>query len=235
MSKIKVEDEHRHDGHRQRLLKQILDVGIDRVSDVVALEFILTYVIPRTDTKKIAYDLLDEFGSVANVLDCDPYTLTKVNGLSTTSANRLHLLVDIFNYYADKRMEKHYRFERKSDIADYFEELLRFKNVEMSYVVAVGANFEFLAKKQMSSGSVRGVTIDSHMIAQFIINTKPAFLLIAHNHPHGEAKPSQADILGTEMVKTLCSSMSVRLLDHIIVGYDGVYSIVNNELVMRFA
>ena len=82
-------------GHRQRLLETILDAGLDKVSNVQALEFILTYVIPRCDTNELAHRLLDKFGTAADVLNADWEYVAEVEGMGETSAKKLRLFVEI--------------------------------------------------------------------------------------------------------------------------------------------
>ncbi len=229
-----VDKKNIHSGHRQRLLNTILDAGIDKVSDVVALEFILTYVIPRADTNEIAHRLLERFGSAANALNADWELVADVEGMGETSAKKFHLLVDIFDYYTNELLEKKYTFERRSDISDFFEELLRFQNVETTYIVGLDASKRVKSKQKLSTGGLLSVGISTHQIAKFVTGIKPAFVLLAHNHPQGKAIPSQADIDGTKIIESLLSSLGTPLIDHIIVGNDGVYGILTQSYYREF-
>ncbi len=234
MAKINDDEANIHAGHRQRLLNQICKAGIENMSDIVAIEFILTYVFPRCDTNKIAHRLLDKFGNPADVLNAD-WTLTKnVKGMGEASAKKLHLLVDIFNYYTELSLDKKYQFAYRSNIADFFEELLRFKNVETSYIVGVDAANRVKSKIKLSIGGIKSVGISTHEIANFITNIKPAYAFLAHNHPLGKAQPSQGDVEGTQIVESLLSSLGVPLIDHIIVGIDGVFGMKTNEYYRTF-
>lgn len=114
------EKKNMHAGHRQRLLETILDAGLDKVSNVQALEFILTYVIPRCDTNELAHRLLDKFGTAADVLNADWEYVAEVEGMGETSAKKLHLFVEIFDYYTEQQLAKRYVFEYRSDISDFF-------------------------------------------------------------------------------------------------------------------
>ena len=53
-------------------------------------------------------------------------------------------------------------------------------------------------------------------------------MIITHNHPSGNPEPSQADIHLTTRLKEALALVDVRVLDHIIVGTDGCYSLVEN-------
>ncbi|MDD3862862.1 MAG: hypothetical protein PHV79_03335, partial [Clostridia bacterium] len=73
--------ENIHKNHRKRLLDNIFKSGIENVSEINALEFILTYIIPRKDTNPLAHNLIKEFGNLANVLDADFERLKNFPGL----------------------------------------------------------------------------------------------------------------------------------------------------------
>lgn len=214
-----------HAGHRQRLLDTIIKAGIDKVSDIVALEFILTYVIPRADTNEIAHFLLDRFGSIPEVLNADWRLLAEVEGMGETSAKKLHAFVDIFDFYNDSLLAKRYSFRYRSDISDYFEHLLRFKNVETSYIIGIDASFRVKSAMKMATGGMVSVGIAPHEVAKFATSVRPTYVYLAHNHPQGSSKPSQADIDGTKLIGDLLKSLNIELIDHIIVGIDGIYGI----------
>lgn len=231
---MKKEKKNIHEGHRKRLLEQINNGGLENMSDVVALEFILTYIFPRCDTNEISHALLDRFGNVAEILNADWTLLKDVPGMGETSAKKLHLLVDIFNYYTDKFLDKKYEFTYRSNMADFFEELLRFKSIETSYIVAVDAANRVKAKKKLAVGGIKSVGISTHEIANFITSTKPAYVILAHNHPNGKATPSKGDVDGTQIVETLLKSLGVPLVEHIIVGIDGVYGMKTQGFYRKF-
>ena len=64
-----------NEGHRKRLRDRYLGGGIRGFSDRDALELLLTYAVPRKDTKEIAHSLLAEFGSLSNVFRQPPSML----------------------------------------------------------------------------------------------------------------------------------------------------------------
>mgnify|MGYP000302549879 CR=1 FL=1 len=61
-----------HEGHRQRMRRQLKTSGMDSLSDVQVLEVLLYYAIPRADTNPIAHRLLERFGSLSGVLEAAP-------------------------------------------------------------------------------------------------------------------------------------------------------------------
>ena len=76
-----------HSGHRQRLRKMALNVGVDNLSDIQTLELMLFYAIPRRDTNELSHRLINRFGSYDAVLNADYHSLLQVEGIGENAAS----------------------------------------------------------------------------------------------------------------------------------------------------
>lgn len=235
MATRKQTDESKmHHGHRQRLLDTVHKAGIENMSEVQAMEFILFYVFPRGDVNPLAHRLLDRFGCVANVLDADIEELKEVSGIGDRSAKALKMLSEVFFYYTQNKLSKKIVLEKYPQICDYFEELLRFDPTERFFVIGLDASFKLIGKKLIAIGSVKNVGLSPLSITNFISSSKPAFMILAHSHPGGKAAPSIQDIEANEKLTSLLVLLGVKYIDHIIVGDDGVYSVKQDNYLRRF-
>ena len=77
-----------HEGHRQRMRRQLKTSGMDSLSDVQVLEVLLYYAIPRADTNPIAHRLLERFGSLSGVLEAAPDELSNIEGMGDAAAQQ---------------------------------------------------------------------------------------------------------------------------------------------------
>ncbi len=194
----------------------------------------LDYVSPRKNNVELAKCLLEKFGSFSNVLTTDWFVLKEVKGMTEHSAKALSLIYNVFQYYVESGLNKKYILNNPNSIADFFEELLRFKQVEETFIVGVDSKGKIKNKQKLAVGGIKSVGISTHAIARFITLYKPAKCYLCHNHPNGSAKPSVADIEGNNLVASLCAKMKSDLIDHIIVGADGVFSINSNKFFRLF-
>ena len=235
MIQKKVLDEaHIHEGHRKRLLETVVNAGMENVSEVQAMEFILCYIFPRGDVNPLAHRLLCEFGSVANVLDADINSLKAVKGMGDRSAKSLFMLGQMFHYYTHNKTSGKWSFKTFDSICDYFEELLRFRTVENFLILGLDAKFNLISRKVLAKGSVKTVGIPPIEVSNFVAATKPVYIIFAHNHPGGSAKASDQDVGANNALASLLSCLGVKFIDHIIVGEDGIFSIKNDNFVRRF-
>lgn len=223
-----------HDGHRLRLIDTVNNAGIENVSPVQAMEFILFYVFPRGDVNPLAHRLLDEFGSVSGVLDAGVEQLKTVEGIGDRSAKMLHMMSEIFFYYTHCKRSKRETLKNYMEICDYLEDLLRFRAEEHFWIIALDSKFKVKNAKDLGTGTIVNVGIDPKVVANFVISSRPTFVLFAHNHPGGDATPSEMDIKGNRHLEDLITRLGVKFLDHLIVGVESIYSIKHDRLIRLF-
>lgn len=81
-----------------------------------------------------------------------------------------------------------------------------------------------IAWVQLSQGGIDGTVADIRLIFSHALLCNAVGIIIFHNHPSGNLKPSQADISLTEKIKKAGEIMSIPLLDHLIITENGFYS-----------
>ena len=78
--------------------------------------------------------------------------------------------------------------------------------------------------------SVPGTVVDSKMVFKPAIEVLATSIILVHNHPSGNLKPSQADIELTRKLKEAGKHLDIAVLDHIIVAYSGFYSFADENI-----
>lgn len=229
-----LDESKMHEGHRARLMDTIYNAGIENVSDVQAMEFMLFYVFPRGDVNPLAHRLLHEFQTVANVLDADIISLSKVKGMGMRSAKSLKLLGELFFYYTQSKLAEKSSLENYTQMCDFFEELLRFESTEKFIIIGLDASYRIMRMKVLAIGSVRNVGIDPVDVSNFVYSCKPSAIIFAHNHPGGKGELSSQDIKETDRLVGFIKCMGVKLLDHLVVGIDGVGSYTHKGQLRKF-
>jgi len=76
----------------------------------------------------------------------------------------------------------------------------------------------------VSKGGVHGTVVDVKLIYTAALLANASAIIVAHNHPSGELKPSQADINLTQKLKAAGKFLDISFLDHLIVSAYGYYS-----------
>lgn len=84
---------------------------------------------------------------------------------------------------------------------------------------------------EVSSGGMTGTVADPKLIFSTALKTCASGIVLSHNHPSGNLKPSQADIGITHKLKTAGSFLDIGVLDHIIITSEGYYSFADEGII----
>ncbi len=94
-------------------------------------------------------------------------------------------------------------------------------------VLYLNRNNRVLGIYPMSKGGVSGTFVDSKLVFSVALKCNASSIIIAHNHPSGNLKPSEADKRLTQKLKEAAKLLDIQLLDHIIITKDGYFSFVD--------
>ncbi len=212
-----------HDGHRMRLKTRFQKTGLEGFAEHEILELILFYAIPRQDTNPLAHALIDHFGSLYAVLSADINDLTEVKGIGENAASLIRLFKDVSKHYYSKAYRPR-SVETSEKAAKYILSLLYGKRNENFYLICLDANYHILYEELMCEGSIDTIPVFPRKIAACALRHNAASIIIAHNHPAGDPKPSKADIQATLDIVQAIKPLGIQLSDHIIVAGDEYYS-----------
>jgi len=230
----KTDEKNVHAGHRERLTELISKAGIDAVSDVQAVEYFLTYIFPRGDVNPLAHALLEEYGSLTNIVDAGAEDLVRVKGINKRAAQKIANFGEMFFYYTTSKMGRKTAVSCRADIIDVVEDCLRFRNTENIILLGISAGNYITHKRRIDSRNSGQASMSMTELAAFLAMAKPAALVVAHCHPYGKATPSENDDNAFSAIKNLCFTCGVNLIDSYIVGEDGVFSQSANKLVRTY-
>ena len=79
-------------------------------------------------------------------------------------------------------------------------------------------------KNQLSKGGITGTLVDMRLVLKTALEVGAVGLILAHNHPSGTLKPSQADKDVTLKLKTAAQSLDIKVLDHLIITENAYFS-----------
>ena len=101
---------------------------------------------------------------------------------------------------------------------------------EVFYVLCLNRANHVLCCNRLSSGGIAGTYVDIKHIFQVALNCNASSIIVAHNHPSGNAKPSQDDIVLTKKIKEVGKAMEMHLFDHIIVTEESYFSFADESV-----
>ena len=219
-----------HEGHRERMRSRLLQEGADGMATHEILEMLLYGTIPRGDTNEIAHHLLDEFGSISNLIEADPHEIAKTAGVGMKSAVFLSLLHELVLRYEREKVEQKPALTSISRSVEYCRALLAFRPAERFYVICLDSRRKILHTSKISEGTVNDAAVSPRMVVEKALRYQATSVLLCHNHPKGSVKPSFDDINLTARLKRMLEPLGVEVVDHIIIGENEYFSFFENDL-----
>ncbi len=104
-------------------------------------------------------------------------------------------------------------------------------NTEEFWVLMLNRQNEIIELKQISSGGVAGTVVDPKVIFKSALQFLASGIILSHNHPSGNLKPSKADIAITNKLKSAGESLEINVLDHLIISEQGYYSFADEGII----
>jgi len=220
-------DNNSHAGHRERLKARFRTQGLDNFDTHNVLELLLFYSIPQKDTNILAHDLLKYFGSLAHVFDAPYEELIKVKGVSANTATLIKMIPQLCRlYYGEKTVScsiDNADCDFTTKLANQLIAKFIGETNEVVYLICFDNSMRVLRFDKLCEGVGDSVQILTRKIVEIAVRCNATAVIISHNHPTGKAVASKQDRQTTALLYNTLSSLSIKLLDHIVVAR-GEYS-----------
>lgn len=117
------------------------------------------------------------------------------------------------------------------DVFNYFEPQVSHVNHEEFWVMYLNRANGILSHECLSKGGISGTVIDRRILFSHALERKATSMIVCHNHPSGNIRPSDADMAITKKINNAGKIMDIELLDHIIIGGGTYFSFADNSLI----
>jgi DNA repair protein RadC len=199
--------------------EKLLAMGSHTLTDAELLAVMLGTGLPGLNVLQLAHSLLENFQGLAGLLQASSADLRAAKGLGG-SARRAQLLA-VLEMSRRVLLQK----MRKRDVMNNPETVKQFLQLQMGAypqevfaVVFMDAQYRLLSFQEMFKGTLNQTSVYPREVVKLALEQGAAAVILAHNHPSGDVRPSAADSALTRTLQTALSMVDVKVLDHIIVG-----------------
>ena len=209
-----------HDKPREKLLKK----GAKSLKDYELVAIILGTGIKGKDVIKLSKEIVKLFEDDFATLSLD--TLLQVHGLGSAKASQLISAIELSKRHLIKQNKK------ISKASDVYEELKEYRNKQQEYFLCIyldGAN-HICQTRVITIGTLNQSLVHPREVFAPAVENRCASIIVAHNHPSGVLKPSREDLLVTDRLKQSGKLLGIELLDHVILGKDGYFSMKEEDV-----
>ncbi len=161
-------------------------------------------------------------------MDCSD--LTKFHGIGLAKAVAIVSAMELGRRRAIKESPTPRKISGSNDIYQLMKPFLLDKRIESFWVVYLNRAHRVLQIKMISQGGVSGTLVDPKLIFKFALDLLASSMVLVHNHPSGQLKPSTADQALTQKLKSAGQTLEIPVLDHIIFTNSGYFSFADESL-----
>ena len=216
-------------GHRQRLKKKFL-VSPKSFLDYEILEMLLFGIFSRKDTKVIAKNLIQKFGTLKAVIFAPEQEIKKIQGLGESTAVFFKLLRETFIRLSLQPLKEETIIASNLHVIEYYRNMLSLEKKEQFRVMFINNKNKLIAEEQLQHGTVDQTPIYPREVIQRALDHGASALILVHNHPSGSPYPSKEDVNATKNLKNVIQRINLKLLDHIIIAENSSYSFAEHNL-----
>lgn len=202
--------------------------GIEALSDEDLLSLIIRCGTREKNVKELSLEVLQKVGSLDNFLNMDIKDLESIKGIGEVSSLSIMASIEL-----GKRILRYHKDKIKLINSHLVYEMFKYEFVGLKQEVVIGVYLDnakqLICFKELFRGTVNECNIHPREIFKYAVSSSASSIILVHNHPSGNINPSIKDEILTEKVSELGQSMNIPLIDHIIIGSSGYYSLITKQ------
>ena len=208
-------------GHRARLRARLLDRGAETLADYELLELLLCLAIPRRDVKPLAKSLIDRFGSYGEVLAATRGELETVSGLGEVAIAAIKTVEASIVAMTREEVMNRPVISSWDALVRYLRSVMARDKREQVRVLFLDKKNALIADEAQSVGTIDHAPIYPREVVKRALDLHASAIILAHNHPSGDPKPSKGDIKMTREIVEACAKLDIAVHDHVVIGRFG--------------
>jgi len=178
-------------------------------------------------SKKILASINNDLNQLGKLTIAD---LIKFNGIGEAKAISIIAALELGRRRKTADVDKRPKVNSSKDAYNSISPLLSDLQHEEFWVIYLNRNNEILKQENISKGGVSGTIADSKIIFKSAIESLASAMILCHNHPSGNLKPSNADIQLTKKLQEAGIMLDIPVLDHLIIGEKDYFSFSDEHL-----
>jgi len=216
----------------ERPREKLVLKGKETLTDAELLGILIGSGTPQISAVALCAEILEFANNDLSVLGKLSVTdLCKFKGIGPAKAITIVAALEIGRRRQSENVQKIKKIGSSRDVYNIFLALLADIPHEEFWVLFLNQANKIIGKEKISSGGVSSTIADKRMIVKSALERLATGIILVHNHPSGNLKPSQSDIDLTNKTKAAAKLLDILVLDHIIVSSSGYYSFADEGMI----
>jgi DNA repair protein RadC len=198
--------------------EKLLARGAAALSDAELLALLLRTGLPGKNALQLGQELLETFGGVAGLLHTTADDLKRIKGLGGTAKRaEIVAVLELARRALAAQLKEQPLFATPQAVRDYLQLQLGSRPHEIFAVLFLDSQHRLIALEELFRGTLTQTSVYPREVVVRALALHAGSVVLAHNHPSGEPRPSRADEALTQTLKAALSLVDVRVLDHFVV------------------
>jgi DNA repair protein RadC len=206
---------------RDRPRERLLRLGEESLTDAEILAILLRTGRKGVSALMMGELLLKQFGSLENLARQSVSEISKVSGVGRTKAGLLKAAFDLHRRIQAQQRERPC-LDHPSKVHELLFPEMCFHNVEVLMALALDSKLRLVRRFEISRGLLNQTLVHAREVFREAIAVSAAHVVLAHNHPSGDPRPSPDDIRATRELSRAGELLGIPLVDHVIIGRPSV-------------
>ncbi len=213
----------------ERPREKMLTYGCQSLSNAELLAIILSTGTKERTAIDLARGILNMSSEGLRTLtNCTIEELMQIKGVGLAKASQIIAAVELGKRIALTANVNNYKIKGPEDVSNLLMEEMRYLNKEIFNIILLNTKNNVIAIENISVGSLNASIVHPREVFNIAIRRSSSAIILAHNHPSGDPKPSTEDVNITKRLIEAGSIIGINVLDHIIIG-DGIYFSMKEE------
>ncbi len=211
--------------------EKLLARGPSALSDAELLALLLRTGMAGKHVIQLAQELLDRFGGVGGLLHTSADALKVIKGLGPAKRAEVVAVLELARRALAQELQQRPLFDSPVAVREYLQLQLGARTHEVFAVLFLDSQNRLMAMEELFRGTLTQTSVYPREVVLRALHHHAAAVVLAHNHPSGEARPSRADESLTQSLKAALALVDVRVLDHFIVTREQAASMAELGLI----
>ena len=221
------------EGERPR--ERLLRLGAQSLTDAELVAILLRVGVQGKSAVELARHILKKFGSLRSLSEAPLAALLEIKGLKGAKTAQLAATMEVARRISLPDVRNRITIKSTREAADYFQSRLQGLSEEHFRALFMNRRGALLEDALIAVGSVDQARPPIRLIVARVLQSNASSVIVAHNHPSGEAKPSESDRIFTEDLFAALKPIGVKLLDHVVIGSDSAFSFADSGMMDEIA
>ena len=214
----------------ERPREKLLDRGVHHLSNAELLAILFGSGTKGKSAVDLARELLNQFVGLRGIFAASFEHFSAIPGLGLSKYCQCQAALELSRRHLEEPLRREGEITEPEHIKHFIKAELRDHQQEVFACIFLDNRHRMITFEKLFYGTIDATSIHPRVVVQRALHHNAAAVIVAHNHPSGVAKPSQADRDITNALKAALTIIDVRLLDHLIVGDQRVTSFAERGL-----